>query len=228
MTSAGLAAVQGGQARLNRLQQELASARAAGYTDIHPEVVRIKGEIAEAQKEISASRDHMPANREQLLTADPLYRQKLEERNLLRVRITSLRNAEAQVRGQIAEYQRRVETAPMVEQELAPLNQEYELERQRYASISKEYQTAIVAEDLARKQGGERFVVLNPAFLPSAPISPDLGRLMMMALALGFVLGAAAVVGREFMDRSVHDARSLQSEFEVPVLGEIPRIHGTV
>jgi capsular polysaccharide biosynthesis protein len=26
------------------------------------------------------------------------------------------------------------------------------------------------------------------------------------------------------MDRSVHDAAALQSEFEVPVLGEIPRI----
>jgi len=28
-----------------------------------------------------------------------------------------------------------------------------------------------------------------------------------------------------FFDRSVHDARVLQNEFEVPVLGEIPRIH---
>ena len=41
------------------------------------------------------------------------------------------------------------------------------------------------------------------------------------------MLGAAAVVGREFLDRSVHDARVLQSEFEVPVLGEIPRIHAS-
>jgi capsular polysaccharide biosynthesis protein len=82
-------------------------------------------------------------------------------------------------------------------------------------------------EDLARKQGGERFAVLNPAFLPTSPVSPDILKLMLMAIAAGFVLGAAAVVGREFMDRSVHDARALQTEFEVPVLGEIPRIHRT-
>ena len=37
--------------------------------------------------------------------------------------------------------------------------------------------------------------------------------------------GRAAAVGREFLDRSVHDARAL-NEFEVPVLGEIPRIPG--
>jgi capsular polysaccharide biosynthesis protein len=50
--------------------------------------------------------------------------------------------------------------------------------------------------------------------------------LFMMAVAMGLMLGSALVVGREFMDRSVHDARALQNEFEVPVLGEIPRIHG--
>jgi capsular polysaccharide biosynthesis protein len=46
---------------------------------------------------------------------------------------------------------------------------------------------------------------------------------MLMSIALGFMLGAALVVGREFLDRSVHDTRAL-SEFEIPVLGEIPRI----
>ncbi len=51
---------------------------------------------------------------------------------------------------------------------------------------------------------------------------------MLIALALGLVAGAGLVLGREFMDRSVHDAQALQSEFEIPVLGEIPRIHGAV
>ena len=69
--------------------------------------------------------------------------------------------------------------------------------------------------------------MLNPAFLPDRPDSPDLLKLMLLALAIGLVLGRAAVVGREFLDRSVHDARALQNEFEVPVLGEIPRIHAT-
>jgi capsular polysaccharide biosynthesis protein len=45
-----------------------------------------------------------------------------------------------------------------------------------------------------------------------------------MALLAGLVLGAALAIGREFLDRSVHDARALQSEFDIPVLGEIPRI----
>jgi capsular polysaccharide biosynthesis protein len=49
-----------------------------------------------------------------------------------------------------------------------------------------------------------------------------------MAIAMGIVVGAAMALGREFMDRSVHDVRALQNEFEVPVLGEIPKIHGAL
>ena len=59
---------------------------------------------------------------------------------------------------------------------------------------------------------------------PQPMIEPQPLKIMAIALALGLVLGAGAAVGREFLDRSVHDSRALQSEFEVPVLGEIPRI----
>jgi len=81
-----------------------------------------------------------------------------------------------------------------------------------------------MAEDLARKQGGERFSVLYPANLPDEPFEPQPLKIMAMAIVAGFVLGAGAALGREFLDRSVHDSRALENEFEVPVLGEIPRI----
>ena len=112
-----------------------------------------------------------------------------------------------------------------MEQELETLKQDHDLERTRYQDLSAQHQRALLPEDFTRKQGGERFVVLNPAALPTRPDSPDLMKLMLLSLAIGLVLGSGAVVGREFLDRSVHDARVLQNEFEVPVLGEIPRIH---
>ena len=112
----------------------------------------------------------------------------------------------------------------MVEQALASLTQEIELEKKRYEELSGNHRRAVTNEEIARKQGVERFTVLYPATFPGAPESPKPMRIMLMSLALGLMLGAGLVVAREFMDRSVHDARSLQSEFEIPVLGEIPRI----
>lgn len=228
ITATSAAAIQASQARLYLLQQQLAEARAAGYTDAHPEIVRINGEMAEARKDGGSSRDQTPHNRDSILMADPLYRQKVSERDASRLRIAGLQREASQARSQIGAYQSRVDSAPMVEQELASLQQEHDLEKARYADLTGKHQSAVMAEDLARKQGGERFSILYPATMPIRPISPDVLRLMLLALGAGLALGVAAVVGREFLDRSVHDVQALQTEFEVPVLGEISRIHGAV
>ena len=66
--------------------------------------------------------------------------------------------------------------------------------------------------------------MLVPAGRPTEPFKPKPLRVMLMAIAAGLVLGAGGVMGREYLDRSVHDARGLRDEFELPVLAEIPRI----
>jgi hypothetical protein len=210
MSSTGTQAIQGAQARINELHRQLTQYRAAGYTDQHPDIVQTLEELKVAQREMTTARQQTPAGSNDVLAADPSYKQKTQINQAL---------------SQIGSYQARVESAPLVEQELSSLVQDYELERTRYMDLSAQHQKALLAEDLARKQGGERFVVLNPASLPSSPDSPDLLKLMLLSLGMGFMLGTVAIVGREFMDRSVHDARVLQNEFDVPVLGEIPRIH---
>ena len=227
LTGFSAVAIQTAQARMNALQQELVQARAAGYTDAHPEIQRINQEMAEARKEASSSSGGT-SNRDAVLLADPLYRQKINERDASRLRINGLQREAATARAQIGTYQSRVDSAPMVEQELASLQQEHDLEKARYTDLAGKHQAAVMAEDLARKQGGERFSILYPASMPTKPTSPDILKLMILALAAGLALGTAAVVGREFLDRSVHDARALQTEFEIPVLGEIPRIEGVV
>ena len=225
MTSSGAQAIQAARSRINELNRRLTQYRATGYTDQHPDIIQTKEELAVAQRELTAASQQTPAGNNDVLAADPAYRQKLQERDATKLHIAQLNRQIQQALSQIGSYQARVESAPLVEQELSSLVQENALELARYQDLSAQHQKALLAEDLARQQGGERFVVLNPAPLPSRPDSPDLLKLMLLSLGMGFVLGTAAVVGREFMDRSVHDARVLQSEFEVPVLGEIPRIH---
>jgi len=225
MTSSGAQAIQAARSRINELNRQLTQYRATGYTDQHPDIIQTKEELAVAQRELTAASQQTPTANNDVLAADPAYRQKVQERDATKLHIAQLNRQIQQALSQIGSYQARVESAPLVEQELSSLVQENSLELARFQDLSAQHQKALLNEDLTRQQGGERFVVLNPAPLPSRPDSPDLLKLMLLSLGMGFVLGTAAVVGREFMDRSVHDASVLQSEFEVPVLGEIPRIH---
>jgi uncharacterized protein involved in exopolysaccharide biosynthesis len=70
--------------------------------------------------------------------------------------------------------------------------------------------------------------VLNAASLPHDPESPNALRLLLLSVVLGIGLGGAAAIAREYFDRSVHDVRALQNEFDVPVLAEISRISRSV
>jgi protein tyrosine kinase modulator len=223
MTNSSLLAAQAAQKKVDDLQSQLASDRALGYQDKHPDVIRLQEEIKQAKAEVVASKTQ-PSNRDEVLKTDPIYRGKIQEREMARLHIRELQNASAAAQRQIGEYQVRVESAPAVEQELTSLEREYSLEKTRYADLTTRYQQARVAEDVVRKQGGERFSVLYPADFPKSPIEPKPLKIMALAIVAGLVLGAGAALGREFLDRSVYDTRALQNEFEVPVLGEIPRI----
>ena len=224
MTTSSIQAVQAAQKKLDDLQGELATARALGYKDKHPEVTRLQAEIAQARAEVGASKTTQPSNREDIVKADPIYRAKAQEVALARIRIKELRSAADSAQRQIGEYQTRVEAAPAVEQDLTALEREYRLEQERYRDLNAKHQTARMAEDVTRKQGGERFSILYPASLPDSPFEPQPLKIMAIAIVAGLILGAGAALGREFLDRSVHDTRALENEFEVPVLGEIPRI----
>ena len=210
------------QGRVALLQRQLAEARMT-YTDKHPEIQRLQQELQEARDDLKRGAGK-GMERDDLLRSDPTYQQLLADRNVARLRVSSLRREEGATRAQINEYQRRVEAAPMVEQELASLDREYQLEKTQYSQLAAKHKAALVAEDLERRQGSERFSLLYPAGLPRSPETPNRPRLLLMSLALGLFLGIGLAMGREYLDRSVHDARALQSEFEVPVLAEIPRI----
>lgn len=209
------------QGRVALLQRQLAEARTV-YTEKHPEVQRLEQELNDAREELKRGVTK-GSDRDDLLRSDPTYQALQSDRSQARLRVAGLQRDTAGMRAQIAQYQQRVEAAPMVEQELASLTREYELEKTNYSQLSERHKAAQVAEDLERKKGNERFSILYSASLPDSPESPNRPRLMLMAAALGLFLGGGLAAGREFLDRSVYDARAL-SQFNVPVLAEIPQI----
>jgi succinoglycan biosynthesis transport protein ExoP len=211
------------QSRVLSLRRELANAQLS-FTDKHPEVIRLKDEIATAEKAAAAEKARPASDRMAILNANPEYRQLLKDRETTKMRIAESQRQQAAINNQIAHYQSRVEAAPRVEQQMVSLQREYELERAAYGDLTQKRQAALLNEELQRKQGGEQFAVLVPAGLPSEPFKPKPMRVMLMAIAAGLVLGGAFAFGREYLDRSVHDARGLRDEFELPVLAEIPRI----
>ena len=211
------------EARVLMLQRDLAAARLT-YTDKHPEIIRLQDELATARKEAAADHQRPAEERTARLQVDPAYRQLTSDREMVRLRIRELTRADADIRRQISSYQARVESAPMVEQQLSSLQREYDLEKQQYSDLSGKLHAATMAESVAKDRRGEQFTVLYPASYPAEPIKPVPLRVMLLSVVAGLSLGVVFAMGREYLDRSVHDVRALRDELEVPVLGEVVRI----
>jgi polysaccharide chain length determinant protein (PEP-CTERM system associated) len=214
---------QSAQERAVDIERQLTQARMA-YTDKHPEVVRLQEELQAAKRAAAVEKAQPAEDRLAHLKANPAYRQLLADQELGRLRVRELQRAETQTRAQINEYQARVEAAPLVEQQLASLQREYDLQKTQYSDLVAKRQQAAVSEDLERRRAGERFQVFGAATWPKTPYKPNLLRIMLGAVMAGLFLGGLAAIGREFLDRSVHDARTLQQDYDLPVLGEISRI----
>jgi polysaccharide chain length determinant protein (PEP-CTERM system associated) len=211
------------QQRVVQLQRDLAAARAM-YTEKHPEIQRLQEELSNAQKQAEADRQRPEADRLAALQLDSGYRQLLQDRERSRLRVADLERAEKRIRDQLDMYEKRIESAPMVEQQLVSLQRDYNLEREQYTNLTAKLQASELAESLERGRGGEQFKVLYSASMPQSPESPNVSRIVIMSIALGLFLGLGSAIGREYLDRSIHDVRGLQAEFDVPVLGEIARI----
>jgi succinoglycan biosynthesis transport protein ExoP len=208
--------------RVVTLERELEVARGT-YTDKHPDVVRLRDELAAAKAAVKAEQARPETERMATLRVDPTYRALLSDAERARLRIRDLQRQESQIRAQIGMYRARVDSAPRVEQQMATLQREYELEKQQYGDLMGRKRNAEIAENLERSRGSEQFMVMASAPLPTVPFSPNPQRLLVVTILLGFVLGGGLALGREYLDRSIHDVRAL-NDIDVPVLGEIPRI----
>lgn len=204
--------------RLSGFEQQLAEARRQ-YTSRHPEVQRLESDLARAKEEDAAER-------QQAMTAgtstDPALRALLADRERSRMRIRDLELAAGRTQTELSRYQGLLNDAPLVEQRLMSLAQAYEFEKQQNQKLAEQYQTALLNEDLERRQARERFVVLYPAQRPLQPSSPNIILVLASSLVVGLALGGGLALLREFLDRSVHDRRTLEAQFGRPVLAEIP------
>jgi uncharacterized protein involved in exopolysaccharide biosynthesis len=207
--------------RLNRLRQELASARAR-FTEEHPTVVRLKAEMAATEREPadpSGSGAGVAAG-----MSNPYVMRLRETLNATESETKVLKAEEQRLRAAITAYQARLENTPQREQEFQELSRDYDSTKQLYESLGKRHEEAQLAESMEQRQKGEQFRILDPAVPSHIPAAPNRLKLLMMSLVLSLVLAGGALMLAEMLDTSFHSVDELRKFTSVAVLVSIPRI----
>jgi polysaccharide biosynthesis transport protein len=122
----------------------------------------------------------------------------------------------------MASYQGRIESLPLVEQQMAALTRDYENSKANYKSLLEKKLAAGMATDMERRQQAERFTIIDPAQVPEKPTKPN--RPLLSAIGAALSIGLGLIVGLALEIRK----NALLGEWELPpdvvVLGRVPLI----
>jgi len=204
------------------------------YTEMVPEVIRTKQEVADLEKRIAESqrsasnRAAEDPNADSLIpaTGPPLAMEEIRrmraQLTAARAEIASLKKEKGEIRKSIADVEQKIEQSPRREQEMIALIRDYENQKNSYDGLLKKKLEADVSQNLEKRQKGTQFQILDPANLPEAPFQPDRKKVMAISLLLALGLGFGGTIAREAMDLRLRDIRDFRHIYKVPILGYIP------
>jgi polysaccharide chain length determinant protein (PEP-CTERM system associated) len=185
------------------------------YTEKHPDVTRLKNRIRELE-----NADGVNGNAGQISPSGVSRKKSV----LLRDQAV-LENQIGTLQSRIRIYQARVEETPKREQELISLRRDYDNMNNLYNSLLKRKLESEISVSMERKQIGEQFQIIDRARLPKRPIEPNLKRIFVMTLGVGFGLGCGLAYLLEFLDSSYRRPDKVEEDFNIPVIATIPAIY---
>jgi polysaccharide chain length determinant protein (PEP-CTERM system associated) len=220
------------RARLNNLESR--------YTDALPEIVALKGTIAQtellkkqAEDAIAANpRASKPPNSIDLATLKELQSgspvpilQVQSQLTANELEIVNNQKREKNLELIIAEYQTRLNLTPTTGQELAAISRGYEESKANYNSLVEKETQSQVTSSLEHQQQGNQFRIIDPPSLPTKPSAPNhlLFSLGGVIAGIAFGLGLASLL--EMADDRVRQEKDLEGIIPAHVLVSIPRLN---
>lgn len=209
--------------QLAAVKDELKAARDR-YSEAHPDVVRLKRSVTNLEAALRKARSSpapMTATLE-MVPDNPTYVALQTELKTVSIGLQAADARRAQLRAQLADYEKRVVQTPQVEQEYLQLSRDYDNARKKYGEIRDKVLQARMAEELEKEKRGEQFSVIEPPRIPGSPEKPNRLAILFLGTVLSLGGGVSAAAAAERMDRAVRGPTTVTAVLKVPPLAVIP------
>lgn len=221
--------------RIEELKRELIKL-SGEFTDAYPDVISLKTQIKNLEKELALEAEESPQENSSVLEEDetlefgagdlPIFDPYLAElnnaRDELKTQLGMMRARLKKIAELMGNYQRRIDQTPTREQALLVLQRDYSNMQASYQNLHGKRLSAKIAENLDKRQKGERFRILDPANLPRKPEGFPRFFMVLGGVVAGAGLGFGIVFLLDMVSPTFRRSEDAEVCLGVSVLATIP------
>ena len=208
------------QEKLRTTRKNLSAARER-YSEEHPDVQKLKKLVVSIEAQILNT--SATGNSKIIIEPDnPIYINLKTQYEGMLIEIQAAKEKRIRLKEKLSTYEQRLLDMPSVEQEGYSVKRDYENAVRQYKEIKKKQLNAQVAEQLESESKGERFTLIEPAFVPAEPIRPNRPAILFLAIVLALAGGFGFVTVAEILDNTIRGSKSLVATLGAYPLSVIP------
>ncbi|WP_447603627.1 GumC family protein [Nitrospira sp. Nam80] len=211
------------------------------HKELREKLIKLKSEFWDTYPEVTLTRDEMREVEAKLTElygpevfkpgeklVDPYLRDLKRQSSELHSELALLRQRQQSLQNEKLDYERRVEKAPQVEQELLILERDYANMKDNYRALLDKRLNARVAENLEKRQKGAQFRILDTANFPRRPEKPNQPRVMIFGVLFGCAVGVGLALLCEYRRpqfRSPEDVEQILGPYLLAVIPDFTLEH---
>ena len=207
---------------IDQMREKLADLKTK-YTDRHPDVIRLNKIINEFDSKVKNNSEGDGAEdletSENSIGYNDTY---TRQREGIKKEIKTLEEDITKLSNNLRYYEKLVEDTPKREQELLSLRRDYQNIQDAYNSLLNRKLEAELSVNMEKKQKGEQFRIIDTARVPEKPISPNMKRLFLLAIAAGIAIGCGMIYLLEFLDSSFRYGKDVETFLGLSVIATLP------
>ena len=208
------------RARVSAIQGQIGEARARGYTDMHPDMIALRGQLAAAQA---------AARNEPLVGGsgggmNPLYMSLRSMAAERQAAVNALQMKKAQIQGDIDQLQQKLAANPDAANEQDKIERDYTVLKDSYDKLLADREDIRLRGQVQTQTSSLRFSVTDPPTASRTPAAPNRPMLLagVLIAGIGGGIGAAFALGQ--LKTTYPTAGRLEKSSGLPVIGSIGEV----
>jgi uncharacterized protein involved in exopolysaccharide biosynthesis len=204
----------GAKGALAQAQSDLASLRARGLTDSHPDVVAARNMVAQLR---GAAAAEGPGGG----VPNPAYSSLQSIRAEKQANLQALQSRRASTQADLARIGSEQSANPEAAAEAQRIMRDYDVLKQQYDKLLQNREELRLRGQVETERSGVKFQVIDPPTTPRAPVAPNRPLLLLGVLVLGVGAGAGAAFAVGRLRSTFQTTAALERTLGLPVLGAV-------